>query len=42
VSKELGGWSAVHDISVGYGQGYPLALKREWLSKAYSWLTGGN
>lgn len=42
VSKELGGWSATHDISVGYGQGYPLALKKEWLDKAYSWVTGGN
>lgn len=41
VSKELGGWSATHDISVGYGQGYPLELKREWLTKAYSWVTGG-
>lgn len=38
VSKELGGWSATNDVSVGYGQGYPLELKREWLEKAYSWL----
>ena len=41
VSKELGGWSTVHDVSVGYGQGYPLDLKREWLSKAYAWLADG-
>jgi integrase len=38
VSKELGGWSATHDVSVQYGQGYPLEIKREWLSKAYDWL----
>lgn len=35
VAKEIGGWSDKHDISVQYGQGYPIELKREWLSKAY-------
>ena len=38
VSKEIGGWSSSHDVSVQYGQGYPLDLKHEWLSKAYSGL----
>lgn len=38
VAKEIGGWSTSHDVSVQYGQGYPLALKQEWLSKAYEWL----
>ncbi len=36
ISKEIGGWSATHDVSVGYGQGYPLELKRAWLTKAYA------
>lgn len=36
VSKEIGGWSSSHDVSVQYGQGYPVQLKREWLEKAYS------
>lgn len=36
VSKEIGGWSNSHDVSVQYGQGYPLDLKYEWLSKAYA------
>jgi hypothetical protein len=26
-----------HDISVQYGQGYPIKVKREWLSRAHSW-----
>ena len=38
VAKEIGGWSSSHDVSVQYGQGYPLQLKLEWLSKAYDWL----
>ena len=38
VSKEIGGWISTNDVSVGYGQGYPIALKREWLAKAYLWL----
>jgi len=38
VAKEIGGWSSSHDVSVHYGQGYPVKLKREWLSKAYDWL----
>jgi integrase len=36
IAKEIGGWSSTHDMSVGYGQGYPIDLKREWLTKAYS------
>jgi len=36
ISKEIGGWSSSHDVSVQYGQGYPLDLKLEWLSKAYA------
>lgn len=36
IAKEIGGWSSTHDVSVGYGQGYPIDLKREWLTKAYS------
>lgn len=36
VSKEIGGWSSSHDVSVQYGQGYPLYCKYEWLSKAYA------
>lgn len=35
IAKEIGGWSSTHDMSVGYGQGYPVELKREWLTKAY-------
>jgi integrase len=35
VAKEIGGWSSTHDVSVHYGQGYPLKLKLEWLEKAY-------
>lgn len=35
ISKEIGGWSSSHDVSVQYGQGYPLDIKLEWLSKAY-------
>jgi integrase len=38
MAKEIGGWSSKNDVSVGYGQGYPLELKREWLAKAYGWL----
>jgi integrase len=38
VAKEIGGWSSTHDVSVHYGQGYPIDLKLEWLSKAYDWL----
>ncbi|MGY8894113.1 MAG: tyrosine-type recombinase/integrase [Burkholderiales bacterium] len=36
IAKEIGGWSSTHDVSVGYGQGYPIELKRKWLTKAYS------
>jgi integrase len=36
IAKEIGGWSSTNDVSVGYGQGYPIELKREWLTKAYS------
>lgn len=36
LAKEIGGWSSSHDVSVQYGQGYPLDLKLEWLSKAYA------
>jgi integrase len=36
ISKEIGGWSSSHDVSVQYGQGYPLDLKLEWLIKAYA------
>lgn len=35
ISKEIGGWSSSHDVSVHYGQGYPSDLKLKWLSKAY-------
>lgn len=38
VSKEIGGWASTHDVSVEYGQGYSLDVKRNWLSKAYSWI----
>ena len=38
IAKEIGGWSTSHDVSVHYGQGYPVKLKLEWLSKAYDWL----
>lgn len=36
IAKEIGGWSSSHDVSVGYGQGYPIKVKRDWLNKAYS------
>ncbi len=39
IAKEIGGWSSTHDVSVGYGQGYPIELKREWLTKAYDKLS---
>ena len=42
MAKEIGGWSSKHDVSVGYGQGYPAELKREWLTKAYAWLKHGD
>lgn len=42
VAKEIGGWSSSHDISVGYGQGHPVEIKREWLLKAYEWLIQHN
>jgi integrase len=35
IAKELGGWSTGGDVSTGYGSGYPLRLKREWLEQAY-------
>lgn len=35
LAKELGGWSSGGDVSMGYGSGYPLRLKREWLEQAY-------
>ncbi len=35
IAKEIGGWSSSNDISVGYGQGYPLEVKRKWLTQAY-------
>ena len=38
ISKEIGGWASSHDISVEYGQGYSLDVKRQWLSKAYEWI----
>ena len=38
ISKEIGGWASTHDVSVQYGQGYSLDLKRQWLSKAYAWI----
>ncbi len=38
ISKEIGGWASTHDVSVQYGQGYSLDLKRQWLSKAYEWI----
>ncbi len=38
ISKEIGGWSSTHDVSVGYGTGYPDDLKRDWLARAYAWL----
>ena len=38
ISKEIGGWASTHDVSVQYGQGYSLDLKRQWLSKAYKWI----
>lgn len=41
ISKEIGGWSTSHDVSIGYGQGYPITVKREWLTKAYAWLDLG-
>jgi integrase len=40
ISKEIGGWISSHDVSVEYGQGHSLALKRQWLSKAYEWIEG--
>jgi len=40
IVKEIGGWSSSHDVSVGYGLGYPVELKREWLTKAYTRLNG--
>jgi len=36
ISKEIGGWSSSHDVSVQYGQGYPLNVKLEQLEKAYA------
>ncbi len=38
ISKEIGGWASSHDVSVQYGQGHSLTLKRQWLSKAYEWI----
>jgi len=38
ITKEIGGWSTAKDVSIGYGAGYPIAVKRKWLSKAYAWL----
>ncbi len=38
ISKEIGGWASTHDVSVQYGQGYSLDLKRQWLYKAYEWI----
>jgi len=38
ISKEIGGWASSHDVSVQYGQGHSLALKRQWLLKAYEWI----
>jgi integrase len=40
ISKEIGGWASSHDVSVEYGQGHSLVLKRQWLSKAYEWIEG--
>jgi integrase len=36
VADEIGGWATTKKVSSGYGQGHPIELKREWLSKAYS------
>lgn len=41
ITKEIGGWSSANDVSSGYGQGYPISVKREWLTKAYAWLDLG-
>jgi integrase len=38
ISKEIGGWASTHDVSVEYGQGYSLDVKRQWLSKGYEWI----
>ena len=39
VSKAIGCWSDGNDVSSSYGLGYELEVKREWLTKAYKWLT---
>ena len=36
IAKEIGGWSSKQDVSEGYGQGYPMKIKRDWITKAYS------
>ena len=36
IAKEIGGWTTSGDTSVGYGNGYPLKIKREFLEKAYA------
>lgn len=38
ISKAIGGWSEGSDVSTSYGIGYELELKRDWLTRAYSWL----
>ena len=38
VSKEIGGWSNVQDVSAGYGKGSSIDVKRKWLLDAYVWL----
>lgn len=39
VSKAIGGWSESNDVSSSYGLGYELEMKREWLSRAYHWVS---
>lgn len=38
VSDEIGGWSDSDRVSVQYGLGYPMDLKRRHMNKAYAWL----
>lgn len=38
IAKEIGGWASGNDVSVGYGRGYSVEIKRQWLARAYVWL----
>ena len=38
IAKEIGGWATGNDVSVGYGRGYAIETKRQWLARAYAWL----